>query len=227
MRPGDYYKNSLMAQRLQKAYDCAPPRVKRYLNAEIEFVAGHTRSTDYLLELGCGYGRVIEKLAERAAFAVGIDISSDSIRLAAESSTESSNTHYCLMDAGALGFKKETFDLVVCIQNGISAIKIAPEVLISESISVLKKNGRAFFSSYLDKFWPYRIEWFEIQAELGLIGPIEWEKCIDGVIICKDGFRAVTFSSDRFAEIAAKLKLDFRITEVEESAVFCEYRMRK
>jgi len=224
--PDDYYKNIPMAQRLRQAYACAPPRVKQYLDAEIEFVADHIKSTDYLLELGCGYGRVIEKLAVRAALAVGIDISADSLKLAAESIWPRRNLHYCLMDAGAQGFKKETFDLVVCIQNGISAIKTDPQDLISESISVLKENGSALFSSYLDRFWPYRIEWFEIQADLGLIGPIEWEKCGDGVIVCKDGFRATTFSPNRFVEIAHKLGLAYLITEIDDSAVFCEYRRR-
>jgi ubiquinone/menaquinone biosynthesis C-methylase UbiE len=64
-----YYSEHVSAGRLRRCYELAPPRVRRYLDAEIEHVAGRIRPGDAVLELGCGYGRVMEKLAATARMA--------------------------------------------------------------------------------------------------------------------------------------------------------------
>jgi SAM-dependent methyltransferase len=81
---GSYYFEHLAAERLRECYEIAPPRVQQYLDTEIHHVAGKIRPTDTVLELGCGYGRVLEKLAERGGTLVGIDTSASSLRLAGE-----------------------------------------------------------------------------------------------------------------------------------------------
>ena len=50
----DYYTAQLSAERLKRCYDIAPPRIVRYLEAELDFVAGRIRPFDTVLELGCG-----------------------------------------------------------------------------------------------------------------------------------------------------------------------------
>jgi hypothetical protein len=44
----------------------------------------------------------------------------------------------------------------------------------------------------------------------------------DGVIVCKDGFRATTVDSDGFMNLAAGLCLIPNIIEVDGSSLFCE-----
>ncbi|MFB0514569.1 MAG: hypothetical protein ACETVQ_03225 [Candidatus Bathyarchaeia archaeon] len=41
----------------------APPRIKRYLNAEIRFVISNLQGKGLILELGCGYGRVMKEVS--------------------------------------------------------------------------------------------------------------------------------------------------------------------
>ena len=62
--PG-YYTERLAAERLRACYDLATPRTKAYLEAEIEFVLAKTTPSTLALELGCGYGRVLERLLPR------------------------------------------------------------------------------------------------------------------------------------------------------------------
>jgi 2-polyprenyl-6-hydroxyphenyl methylase/3-demethylubiquinone-9 3-methyltransferase len=81
-------------------------------------------------------------------------------------------------------------------------------------------------SSYAERFWSDRLEWFEAQAAAGLIGPIDHAATRDGVIMCKDGFKATTMRPRDFAELAARLDLDAAITEVDESSLFCEIAVR-
>jgi len=49
-----YYTQKLSGKHLQLCYEIDSPRVKRYLEAEIEFVLKKIKSSDKVLELGCG-----------------------------------------------------------------------------------------------------------------------------------------------------------------------------
>ena len=71
----NYYVENLAAERLRTCYDLAPPRVRPYLEAEIDFVLQRTSSSMIVLELGCGYGRVLRRFIPQVRVTVGVDIS--------------------------------------------------------------------------------------------------------------------------------------------------------
>jgi 2-polyprenyl-6-hydroxyphenyl methylase/3-demethylubiquinone-9 3-methyltransferase len=126
------------------------------------------------------------------------------------------------MDAASLGFRDRSFDRVICIQNGISAFHVDQLTLVTETVRVTKPGGIALFSSYSDKFWQHRLDWFEAQAKAGLLGEINHEKTGNGIIVCKDGFTASTVRADDFLALTSQLKVDAKIVEVNGSSVFCE-----
>lgn len=215
-----YYSEKLSAERLRCVYDLAPARVKRYLDAEIEFVLKRINPGDRVLELGCGYGRVLEKLADKSEKVVGIDTSVESLVMARVLGRGSSIAMLLAMDAADLGFRNRCFDLVACIQNGISAFKVDQEQLIRETLRVTRTGGRALFSSYSEQFWPERLDWFRIQADHGLLGKIDENATGNGVIVCNDGFRATTIGPDDFRSLASKIGVAHTITEVDGSSIF-------
>jgi 2-polyprenyl-6-hydroxyphenyl methylase/3-demethylubiquinone-9 3-methyltransferase len=215
---GAYYSNSLNAERLRMCYEVAPPRVQQYLEAEIGFVMRYARSGHRILELGCGYGRALETLIGRAGRVVGIDSSVQSLAMGAVTFGE---CQFVAMDAGDLGFVDRSFDVVFCIQNGISAFGIDRARLVGEAVRVTAPGGKVLFSSYSDRFWPERLDWFRIQAAQGLLGEIDEEATGDGVIVCKDGFRAETVRPDQFERIAVPIGFPFEIIEVDASSLFC------
>ncbi len=217
----NYYDKNLSADKLKKVYEVAPPRTKQYLQAEIDFVLNNIKSSDTILELGCGYGRVLKPLAQKAQTVFGIDSSPANIDSAKEYLSEFDNIQLSVMDAAELSFKKSSFDKIICIQNGISALHVEPQILISESLRVVKRNGQILFSSYSDKFWEDRLEWFRIKSKYQLLGEIDWDKTNNGKIICKDGFSAQTYSKADFRELMLKFKLSYSIEEVDNSSVFC------
>jgi len=217
-----YYTEKLSAERLRRCYEIAPPRTRQYLDAEIAHVAGRIRLSDTVLEVGCGYGRVVHRLADRAALLVGIDTSESSLQLGKELLNASQNCRLAVMDAGSLGFRDEVFNVVLCIQNGLSAFKVDQHVLIAECIRVARPGGRVLFSSYAEKFWEHRLEWFQLQSDHGLLGEIDREATRDGVIVCEDGFRATTIGPSDFASLMSGFHVDMRIEEVDESSLFCE-----
>ncbi len=218
----NYYTSKLAAQRLRACYEVAPPAARAYLEAEIDFVLAHLSDEMVLLELGCGYGRVLRRLAPAARASVGIDTSAPSLGLAREFLGDLTTTSLAVMDATRMGFADGTFDLTLCVQNGISAFGVDAHTLIREAIRVTRAGGTVLFSSYASAFWASRLEWFRAQAAHGLIGEIDEDATGAGVIVCKDGFRARTFGREDFAELAAGMRLAARIEEVAGSSLFCE-----
>jgi len=217
-----YYDEKLSAARLKRCYEIAPPRVKQYLQAEMDYVLTHIKPSDKVLDLGCGYGRTLMMLNNAARFVVGIDTSNASLRIARNLPVIPANCFLVNMNAVNLGFKDNTFDIVLCIQNGLSAFKVDRLTLIKESIRIVKPGGKALFSTYAEKFWPDRLRWFELQAREGLIGNIDYAKTGNGVIICADGFKATTVTPDEFLSLTSELKLKAKIIEVDQSSLFCE-----
>ncbi len=218
--PG-YYSEKLSAERLEQVYLITTPRVRQYLAAEIEYVLNRIKPGDRVLELGCGYGRVMLSLARKAGEVYGIDTSMASLRLALERMGGGEGNSLAQMDAARLGFADGAFDVVVCIQNGVSAFGVDRLALVWEAVRVTRRGGRVLFSSYSDKFWAARLQWFELQAQAGLLGEIDYEATGDGVIVCKDGFRATTVNRKEFAELVGKAAVEAVIEEVDDSTLFC------
>ncbi|MBW1678353.1 MAG: methyltransferase domain-containing protein [Deltaproteobacteria bacterium] len=165
---------------------------------------------------------MLQRLATKARNAVGIDTSYGSLVLAREVNGATPLYDLCKMNGVELGFRDREFDMVVCIQNGISAFKVNQRDLIKEAIRVTRSGGIALFSSYSERFWEARLEWFQIQSEQGLIGEIDYDATGDGVIVCKDGFRASTVGRQEFVSLTSGFGIVPKISEVEGSSIFCE-----
>ncbi|MFX1236033.1 MAG: class I SAM-dependent methyltransferase, partial [Promethearchaeota archaeon] len=59
-----YYSKTLNAEKLELCYEIAPQRVQQYLQEEINYVLERVSATDIVLDLGCGYGRIIPQLKQ-------------------------------------------------------------------------------------------------------------------------------------------------------------------
>ena len=215
----DYYAQNLNSQKLYKVYDTKIPRVRQYLDREINFVRKRLFSAEKVLELGVGYGRVLRELSSCASCFLGIDISPESVEFGKEHLKEFPHIHLMTMDAHKLDFENE-FDAVLCLQNGLSALKGDALNLIGRSVKALRPGGMAYFSTYSGKFWNHRLAWFEEQADKGLLGEIDKENTCDGVIVCKDGFRAVTFTENDLIKLGEASGCEYIIHEEDESSLF-------
>lgn len=215
----NYYDQNLNAQKLYHVYQSKYPRVLQYLEAEISYVRNHLQGSERILELGAGYGRIMKELAPFCKSIVGIDISEDNVKFGREYLKEVRNAELIVMDAHRLRFE-DTFDMVLCLQNGLSAMEIEPMGYIQEIVQLLSAGGKAFFSSYSPDFWEYRVAWFQEQAEKGLLGELDLEKTKDGVIICKNGFCSTTYSAKELEMTGRASGYKYQVTEVDKSSIF-------
>ncbi|MFA7620362.1 MAG: class I SAM-dependent methyltransferase [Aminobacteriaceae bacterium] len=215
----DYYSEKLNANMLFQAYDTAIPQVRDYLRSEIEFVRSQLRGDEEALELGAGYGRIMKELAPSLKSITGVDLSERSVELGREYLKGLSNCTILAMDAHSPSFDR-TFDVLLCLQNGLSAMKGDPENLIAQSMRLLVPGGKAYFSSYSPNFWQYRLAWFQEQADKGLLGEIDMEKTGNGRIVCKDGFTATTFDFEDMERLGKSSGYAYTVEEVAGSSVF-------
>ncbi|MDB2010487.1 class I SAM-dependent methyltransferase [[Clostridium] symbiosum] len=215
----NYYQDNLNANGLYQVYQTELPRIRQYLQAEIDYVKKALTGNEHILEIGAGYGRIMKELSPAAAAVTGIDISDNSVQLGKEYLKGCTNCRLLTMDAHSLTFDGE-FDVVICLQNGLSAVKGNPGELIRGCLNALKPGGTAYFSTYSDKIWETRLDWFREQARKGLLGEVDEEKTKDGVIICKDGFRADTFSRQDFISLGEASGCRYEIDETDSSSLF-------
>jgi len=224
MAEAGYYEERLAGAALKRCYAVAPERVRQYLRAEIDFVAGRLRADDVVLVLGCGYGREIPALAAVAAVVVGIDTSAASLALARDRLAGLRTCVLARMDAADLAFVDASFDAVVAVQNGISAFHVELPALLAEAVRVTRPGGRVLLSTYSERFWEHRLEWFERQAEAGLIGALDRTRTGDGAIVCHDGFTARTVGPDHLSRALAAARLvdqtGLDVVEVDASSLF-------
>lgn len=120
----DYYSRALSAERLRLCYELAPPRVQQYLKAEIDFVLQYLGGSEHVVELGCGYGRVIRELQQKASYVLGIDTCRKSLLLAQRPLGSNRKCGLAQIDATNLALRDGEFDLVICVQNGIAAFEL-------------------------------------------------------------------------------------------------------
>ncbi len=218
---GHYYETGLAGERLQRCYELASPRIRRYLDAEVQFVEEHVRGLHRVLELGCGYGRVMRPLSPVVRQAVGCDTSRVSLSLAIEYLRPRRNCALVRSDATQTGFRQGAFDATLCVQNGISAFAVDPRQLVAEAVRVTRVGGLLLFSSYSPKIWEDRLAWFREQAREGLVGDIDESRTQEGTIVCTDGFRATTFGPEDFRRVFEGIGCQATIREVDASSLFC------
>lgn len=215
----NYYAQNLNSQKLFKVYETNIPRVKQYLDTEISFVRDNLMGNQNVLELGAGYGRVVKELAANCKSIVGIDISEESVLLGREYLKDVPNAEVIAMDVNNLSFEQK-FDVILCLQNGLSAMSIMSQDKIEKILGTVTSGGKVFFSTYSEKFWENRLLWFQEQAEKGLLGELDLEKTKDGIIICKDGFKAITYTANDLRKIGEFSGYKYEIEEVDESSLF-------
>ena len=221
----DYYKNKLSGNFLHQVYALASDPVRAYLQGEIDFCQTIIQPGDMVLELGCGYGRIIKELANCTHFLTGVDNAPSNINAANAYLKNTANAEVLLMNVKSLDFGDNVFDMVLCLQNGLSAFAMDPLQVLKEGRRVTKPGGRLICSTYSDDFWSHRLSWFREQANAGLLGEIDDDNSGKGTIVCKDGFVSRSTTEKDFRQFAESLQLSVEIHTLISGSLMAIYRV--
>ena len=215
----NYYAAGLNATNLVRVYETSIPRVTRYLEEEIAFVRRGLHGGELVLEVAAGYGRIMKSLAANVAEIDGIDISPANVAYGEEYLKDYPNCRLFVMDIHEMRLERK-YDVALCLQNGLSAVKGDALGTIKSVLATLRPGGRAYFSTYSDRFWEHRLQWFAEQSAKGLLGEIDYDRSGDGKIVCKDGFTATTFGEEDLRGFGDASGYPYRLELVDESSLF-------
>lgn len=123
----------------------------------LQFNEANTPATNYLhpdaisnmssehlvLDLGCGYGRNIQNLANIALRVVGVDINHEEVKHASLGHQEE-NINFAVMNGAQLGFADNTFNDVVLLGVIGGIHSEMRHKIIEESVRVLKPGGMVY-----------------------------------------------------------------------------------
>ncbi len=86
----------------------------------------------------------MKELAPLCRSIVGIDISRENVEFGREYLKEMENAQLLVMDAHHIQLEA-SFDVILCLQNGLSAMKVEPMEYVKEVMALLSADGKAFF----------------------------------------------------------------------------------
>jgi ArsR family transcriptional regulator len=137
------------ARRAAAATSATDPRLSEHIQSVLVTELGEGQIGS-LLDVGTGAGHMLEMLAGRATRAVGVDISSDALRLA-RTNIYGAGLRHCELRRGDmydLPFESPTFD-VATVGRVLSAAE-NPIVALSEIARTLKDGGRVLLIDDFD-----------------------------------------------------------------------------
>jgi ArsR family transcriptional regulator len=160
----------VIRERARRAADQLPAGSRIAASSEVDSIILSELGNEpigVLLDVGTGSGHLLELLAANATRAVGIDISSDALRLA-RTNVHGAGLSHCELQRGDmydLPFAGPLFDTVIV--DRILAPAQRPAAALSEIARTLKSGGRAVV-----------IEDFDVLSAVGAANPIatlrEW-----------------------------------------------------
>lgn len=175
----DYYLNSNLGSEEFKRYKgkIVHPRIKEFVSL-INIKKGMK-----ILDLGCGRGDMAIECARHGAIVVGVDYSTDGIKLAKmalkhQSNAIKRNVSFQVMNAKVLNFNKNYFDAVISFDVFEHLYKDELERVMRNIYRVLKPGGillvhtetNKIYLDYTHRFWSFPLDLILIKVNNKLFG---------------------------------------------------------
>ncbi|OHA79776.1 MAG: hypothetical protein A2675_04180 [Candidatus Yonathbacteria bacterium RIFCSPHIGHO2_01_FULL_51_10] len=177
-----------------------PLPIQKFLDEEIKFISRHVKQGSKILEVGCGYGRLLNILAEKADKIVGIDFSEPLLEKAHESFKNRKNVELWFMDAQKMSFEDESFDYVLCLDATFGNMPGIEEKVLNEMKRVTKDTGEVVISVFSENAKDAQLENYH---RIGLTGIKD-----DGAAVTsKEGFYSRRFTKKQLQELFERARL--------------------
>ena len=171
----------------------APPLIQEFFEKEIDFLQAHINHTERILEVGCGYGRLLEILLPKTVVAVGIDFSKQLLDKSRMRLKEK-NVELYEMNAEHIDFRDDSFDYALCLGATFGNMPGIEQQVLREMKRVSNLGGEVIISVFSEEAKDSQIENYK---RLGLKGITD-----DGVAVHTDeGFYSRRFARNDLVEL--------------------------
>ena len=164
MKRTDFFSRKEQAEFISRVYAETPYVVQSLFRRESQLLQGALAGSRRVLEVGCGFGRVLEWVPEAVAY-TGIDIGRHYVE---EAKTRNPRGDWICGDATCLPFQDESFDAVFCIQNTLGNMEGIEGKVISEMRRVCRRKGRLILSVYSEDSFEIRRLWYDRLVDAGI-----------------------------------------------------------
>ncbi|MDP1884475.1 MAG: class I SAM-dependent methyltransferase [Candidatus Moranbacteria bacterium] len=129
----------------------APPTIlQKFFTGDIDFIKNKLTRNQNILEVGCGFGRLLYPLSTVSKNVTGIDFSKNQIQKTANNTKQSKNITVRLMRAEKMNFKNNCFDQSICLNNSLGNMPGIEKQVIQEMKRITKAGGKIIVRVFAD-----------------------------------------------------------------------------
>lgn len=118
-----------------------PALIETVVQADVDYIIKKLSHDLDVLEVGCGFGRLVEELSKISKNVIGIDFSETQLSEARKKVGHLPNVELHNMHAEQLGFPNDTFDVVVCLNSSLGNMPGIETEVVKEMVRVAKPGG--------------------------------------------------------------------------------------
>jgi len=187
----------------EKVITDAPVLIQNFLDEEIAFIKRLPLTGKQILEVGCGYGRLLTILGESAGQVVGIDFSQPLVAKARHR-VPSKNVQILEQNASKMSFGNDVFDYVMCLDATFGNMPGIENEVLLEMKRVCKKGGEIILSVFSEAAKNAQHANYE---RIGLTDIRDDGKAVT----TKEGLYSRRFSKDDLMKLGSSAGLTFSI----------------
>ena len=188
----------------KKFTDNLAKEVRDFFYGDIECIKRFVKPGRNVLEVGCGYGRLLFPLSEKSSKVVGIDFSKKELSQAKRNFRKIKNVKFYYMNATKIHFGKLKFDYVLLMNNALGNMPGIEKKVIGQMIKAAKNGGRIFIRVFSEKAKTAQLKNYK---KLGMKGIIN----LGNAYKTKEGFYSRRFTISEINELFEGYKLKPKI----------------
>lgn len=204
--------------------------VRTFLRAEIRYLKTHLKKDARVLDVGCGYGRVLKLLQKGSWELWGMDNSSSELRQAKQYIGRAPNIHLVLGDVRKTGFSQEFFDVAYVTGNTFGNLGRSKVPILKELTRIVRKGGSIIVTTYNEKDETFAIRlssYRKVKVPLKMVSKREKKVYIKVKTYGKDEtFVSEQFSRDELKKLFLKSGLKAKVKPLTKITYVCEARVK-
>ncbi len=193
----------------------ATPEIKDWFQRELRYLKKNIKPNSKILDIGCGFGRHIQILANFSKEVVGVDNERSMIKKARKKLGDLGNVRLFLQDVKKLNFDDCSFDYVICMTGTFGNLLDKKLDTLKEMKRVCKNGGKIIISVYSEKALKTRLESYK-KVDLPII------KIKGGTIYAEEGFISEQFTKPQLEKLFNSTDLKVKILKLNNISYICE-----